>query len=130
MVLALQEVLNEFSIGWEECLAQGRFIVACVDGRGTGGQAVTLKKQTYLSLGLLESQDQIEAAEALGALPYIDASRMGIFGWSFGGYTVLMSMMRGEGTFAAGVAVAPPTDWALYDYYLYRAIYAYSEGKS
>lgn len=110
-----QEVRNKFSLGWDEYMAQEGFIVACVDGRGTGGRGSHFKKQTYLKMGLMESQDQIEAAQALAELPYVDGKRMGIFGWSFGGYTVLMSMMRGEGTFASGVAVAPPTDWALYD---------------
>lgn len=110
-----QSVMNEYSFGWEEYLAEQGFIIACVDGRGTGGRGSHFKKQTYLNMGLMECQDQIESAQALGELPYIDASRIGIFGWSFGGYTVLMSMTHGQGTFAAGVAVAPPTDWALYD---------------
>lgn len=110
-----QSVLNDFSIGWEEYLANQGFIVACVDGRGTGGRGSHFKKQTYLKMGTLECQDQIEAAQALGKLSYIDAQRIGIFGWSFGGYMVLMTMTHGKGTFAAGVAVAPPTDWALYD---------------
>lgn len=110
-----QEVMNSFSFGWEEYLAQEGFVVAAVDGRGTGGRGSDFKKVTYLQMGLLESQDQIEAAQALGKLSYIDPSRIGIFGWSFGGYTTLMAMTRGKGTFAAGVAVAPPTDWRLYD---------------
>lgn len=110
-----QSVMNRFSFGWEEYLAQEGFVVACVDGRGTGGRGSEFQKCTYLNMGLLESQDQIESARALGKLPYVDAERIGIFGWSFGGYITLMAMMRGEGTFKAGVAVAPPTDWRLYD---------------
>lgn len=110
-----QTVQNKFSFGWEEYLAQEGFVVVAVDGRGTGGRGSEFKKCTYLRMGLLETQDQIEAAQALGQLPYIDAKRIGIFGWSFGGYMTLMTMTRGKGTFAAGVAVAPPTDWRLYD---------------
>lgn len=110
-----QQVLNSFSFGWEQYLAEQGFIVACVDGRGTGNRGRDFLKCTYMKMGYLESTDQIEAAQALGELPYIDAKNIGIFGWSFGGYTVLMSMTRGNGTFQAGVAVAPPTDWRLYD---------------
>lgn len=110
-----QEVLNEYSLGWNEYLAEQGFIVACVDGRGTGARGSEFMKSTYLRMGVLESTDQIEAAQALGELPYVDEKNIGIFGWSFGGYNVLMAMTRGEGTFQAGVAVAPPTDWRLYD---------------
>lgn len=110
-----QTVMNRFEFGWEEYLAQEGFVVVAVDGRGTGGRGSEFKKCTYLQMGLLESQDQIEAAQALGQFPYIDSQRIGIFGWSFGGYTTLMTMTRGNGTFAAGVAVAPPTDWKFYD---------------
>lgn len=110
-----QTVENRFSFGWEEYLAQEGFVVVAVDGRGTGGRGSEFKKCTYLQMGILESQDQIEAAQALGKLPYVDAKRIGIFGWSFGGYMTLMTMTHGNGTFAAGVAVAPPTDWRLYD---------------
>lgn len=110
-----QSVLNSFSFGWEEYLTTQGFVVACVDGRGTGGRGSDFEKCTYLRMGVLESQDQIEAARALAKLPYVDGERIGIFGWSFGGYNVLMTMARGEGTFRAGVAVAPPYDWRLYD---------------
>ncbi|MDO5017347.1 MAG: DPP IV N-terminal domain-containing protein [Porphyromonas sp.] len=110
-----QTVMNSFSFGWEEYLAQEGFIVVAVDGRGTGGRGSEFKKCTYLQMGLLETVDQIESARALGQLPYVDAGRIGIFGWSFGGYMTLMTMTRGNGAFAAGVAVAPPTDWGLYD---------------
>lgn len=110
-----QTVENRFSFGWEEYLAQEGFVVVAVDGRGTGGRGSDFKKCTYLQMGILETQDQVEAAQSLGQLPYIDAKRIGIFGWSFGGYMTLMTMTRGQGTFAAGVAVAPPTDWGLYD---------------
>jgi dipeptidyl-peptidase-4 len=66
-------------------------------------------------MGELESKDQVEAAQALGKLPFVDKSRMAIWGWSFGGYNTLMAMSVGNGTFKAGIAVAPPTDWKYYD---------------
>lgn len=110
-----QEVLNRFSLNWEQYLAQEGFVVVSVDGRGTGGRGRDFLKCTYQQLGLLESEDQIMAAQALAELPYVDGSNIAIWGWSYGGYNVLMSMSRGQGTFKAGIAVAPPTDWRLYD---------------
>ncbi len=110
-----QQVLDQYGFDWEHYLAANGIIVACVDGRGTGARGEEFRKCTYLKMGLLESQDQIEAAHALGALPYIDGDRMAIWGWSFGGYNTLMALSRGDGTFKAGIAVAPPTDWKLYD---------------
>lgn len=110
-----QTALNAFRLDWEQALAQEGFIVVSVDGRGTGSRGRDFLKCTYLNLGLLESTDQIETAQALKKLPYVDGDNMGIWGWSFGGYTSLMCMSRGKGTFKAGIAVAPPTDWRLYD---------------
>lgn len=110
-----QEVLDKYDFGWEYYLANQGYIVACVDGRGTGARGEAWRKCTYLRLGILESDDQIAAAKSLGALPYVDASRIGIWGWSFGGYTTLMCMSRGNGVFKAGIAVAAPTDWHFYD---------------
>ena len=110
-----QSVLNSYGMGWEYALAEAGFVVTCVDGRGTGARGTEFKKCTYLRMGILERDDQVSAARSLGKLPYIDPSRIGIFGWSFGGYMTLMSLSEGSGTFAAGVAVAPPTDWRLYD---------------
>ena len=110
-----QEVLDSYSFDWEYYLAQNGIIVVCVDGRGTGARGEAFRKCTYLRMGELESQDQVEAAQALGKLPYVDAKRIAIWGWSFGGYNTLMSMSVGDGTFKAGIAVAPPTDWKYYD---------------
>ncbi|GAB6010731.1 S9 family peptidase [Viscerimonas tarda] len=109
-----QEVLDKFSVDWTACLVTQGFVVACVDGRGTGARGQDFKKCTYLNLGLKESDDQIEAATYFGTLPYIDKNRMAIWGWSYGGYNVLMSMSRGN-VFRAGVAIAPVTDWRFYD---------------
>ena len=116
-----QEVLDSWRSGfyggllWESFLAQQGYIVVCVDGRGTGSRGAEFKNCTYLELGLRESADQVETAKYLATLPYVDGSRIGIWGWSFGGYNTLMSMSSGEPVFKAGIAVAPPTDWRFYD---------------
>ena len=110
-----QQVLDQYGFDWEQYLATKGIISVCVDGRGTGARGEAFRKCTYLRMGELESRDQVEAAQALGKLPYIDKDRIAIWGWSFGGYNTLMSMSVGNGTFKAGIAVAPPTDWKYYD---------------
>ena len=116
-----QQVLDSWSAGnmggmlYEQYLAQKGFICVIVDGRGTGGRGREFEQCTYLKLGQLESHDQAQAALYLGTLPYVDKARIGIWGWSFGGFNTLMSMSEGRGVFAAGVAVAPPTSWKYYD---------------
>ena len=110
-----QEVVDRYEAGWYYALLNEGILVASVDGRGTGGRGVEFRKGTYLNLGIQESDDQAAAARYLGSLPYIDAARIGIWGWSYGGYNVLMSMSRGNGIFKAGVAIAPVTDWRFYD---------------
>lgn len=117
-----QQVINAWSTGsmgqggaFDHYLAQQGFIVACVDGRGTGGRGAEFEKVTYLKLGELEARDQVETALYLGTLPYVDKDNIGIWGWSFGGFCTLMSMSEGRGVFKAGVAVAPPTNWKFYD---------------
>lgn len=99
----------------ERYMAQEGFISVIVDGRGTGGRGAAFEKQTYLKLGQLESHDQVETAIWLGQQPYVDKDRIGIWGWSFGGFNTLMSMSEGRPVFYAGVAVAPPTSWRYYD---------------
>ena len=110
-----QEVLDQYEFDWEQYLVANGIIVVCVDGRGTGARGEAFRKCTYLRMGELESRDQVEAARALGELPYIDKERIAIWGWSFGGYNTLMALTVGEGTFKVGIAVAPPTDWRYYD---------------
>ena len=100
---------------YEQYLCQLGFICVTVDGRGTGGRGRDFEQCTYLHLGNLESHDQAEAAIYLSSLPYVDGKRIGIWGWSYGGFNTLMSMSEGRGVFAAGVAVAPPTSWRYYD---------------
>ena len=100
---------------WEHRLAEKGYIVVCVDGRGTGGRGSDFKRCTYLKLGDLESRDQVETALWLCKQPYVDASRIAIWGWSFGGFNTIMSMCEGRDVFMCGVAVAPVTDWRFYD---------------
>lgn len=103
---------------WHQYLANELdIIVASVDNRGTGGRGVDFRTVTYRQLGQLEAQDQIAAADYFGGMPYVDESRIGIWGWSYGGYMTLMSMLYGDGpaTFKMGISVAPVTDWRLYD---------------
>ena len=110
-----QQVSDRFGTGWYYALLNEDIVVASVDGRGTAARGEEFRKSTYMHLGIIESDDQIAAARYLGSLPYIDKDRIGIWGWSYGGYTVLMSMSRGNGIFRAGVAIAPVTDWRFYD---------------
>ena len=110
-----QQVLNEFSVGWEQVLAANGYIVFCCDGRGTGARGEAFRKVTYLQLGKYELADQLNAANYLKSLPYVDADRVGIWGWSFGGFMALNCLTQGNGTFKAGIAVAPVTNWRYYD---------------
>ncbi|WP_373817598.1 S9 family peptidase, partial [Porphyromonas loveana] len=110
-----QQVLDRYSFDWEHYLASKGYVTICVDGRGTGARGEEWRKCTYMQLGILESDDQIAAAKAIGRLPYVDADRIGIWGWSYGGYMTLMSLCRGNGTFKTGIAVAPVADWRFYD---------------
>lgn len=117
-----QQVVNAWKAGsmgqggaFDYYLAQQGFIVVCVDGRGTGGRGAAFEKVVYQRLGDLESKDQVETALWLGKQSFVDKERIGIWGWSYGGFNTLMSMSEGRGVFKAGVAVAPPTDWRFYD---------------
>jgi dipeptidyl-peptidase-4 len=110
-----QQVLDHWNIGWEYYLAENDYIVACVDGRGTGARGAEFHKCTYLQLGILETQDQIETAKYLGKKAYIDENRIGIWGWSYGGTITLLTMSAGENIFKAGISIAPVTDWRLYN---------------
>ena len=100
---------------WYQMLAQKGYMIVCVDNRGTGGRGADFKKVTYANLGKLETQDQIETAKHLASLPYLDKSRIGIWGWSFGGYMTLLALTKGADYFKAGIAVSPVTNWRFYD---------------
>ena len=113
-----QQVSNSWDGGnglWFNHLVQKGYIVACVDGRGTGYKGTKYKKVTYKNLGKYEIEDQIAAAKWLGNQSYIDKSRIGIFGWSYGGYMASLAMTKGADVFKAGIAVAPVTNWRYYD---------------
>ena len=100
---------------WHQMLAQQGYIVACVDGRGTGFKGAEFKKVTYLNLVKLETEDQIAAAKQLGSLPYIDEDKIGIWGWSFGGHMSTNCILKGNDVFSMAIAVAPVTSWRFYD---------------
>ncbi len=113
-----QQVTNSFgwtNYYWYQMLAQNGYIVACVDNRGTGGKGAEFKKMTYKELGKFETIDQINAAKYFGSLPYINANRIGIQGWSYGGYMSSLAITKGADVFSLAIAVAPVTNWRYYD---------------
>ncbi|RVU25741.1 S9 family peptidase [Sandaracinomonas limnophila] len=100
---------------WYQHLMDKGYLIFCVDNRGTGARGVDFKRITYKNLGKYEVQDQISAAKWIGKLPYVDASRIGIWGWSYGGYMSSNCLMQGADVFKAAIAVAPVTNWRFYD---------------
>ncbi len=112
-----QEVLDRWDYYqvWHQHLASKGYIIVSVDNRGTGARGAEFRKCTYRKLGNIETIDQIEAAKYLGSLPYVDAGRIGIWGWSFGGYLSTLCLEKGAGVFKMAVAVAPVTNWRYYD---------------
>ncbi|MDO6515642.1 S9 family peptidase [Zobellia uliginosa] len=100
---------------WHQQLASQGYVVACVDGRGTGFKGADFKKSTYLNLVKYETEDQIAAARELSKLPYIDENRTGIWGWSFGGHMATNCILKGNDVFETAIAVAPVTTWRFYD---------------
>jgi len=110
-----QEVTNRWRMDWDCYAASQGFIVVCVDGRGTGGRGTAFRDVVYKHLGQFETIDQINAAAYVASLPYADADRIGISGWSYGGYETLMSVTSSASRFGAAVAIAPVTSWRFYD---------------
>ena len=106
---------NYFNFIWFQMLAQNGYIVVSVDNRGTGARGQEFKKMTYLELGKYETIDQIEAAKFLAAKEYVDPDRIGIFGWSYGGYLSTLCLTKGAEYFNTAIAVAPVTNWRYYD---------------
>jgi len=104
-----------FNNWWYQMLAQNGYIVVSVDNRGTGARGQEFKKMTYLQLGKYETMDQIDAAKYLGKQSYVDADRIGIFGWSYGGYMSSLCLFKGADVFKSAIAVAPVTNWKWYD---------------
>jgi len=110
-----QQVKNSWSFDWYQYLAQEGYIVVCVDPRGTAARGELFRKCTYMQLGRLESDDQISAAKALAKESYIDADRIAIWGWSFGGFMSSLCLEKASDVFSAAIAVAPVTNWRYYD---------------
>ncbi len=113
-----QEVADRFPVGnywWHQMLAEKGYIIVCVDGTGTGFRGEEFRKKTYLQLGKYESDDQIAVAKNLGKLPYVDKNRIGIWGWSYGGFMSATCLMKGNDVFKAAISVAPVTNWRYYD---------------
>ena len=113
-----QQVANRWNSAndyWYQMLAQQGYIVVCIDGRGTGFKGADFKKVTQNELGKYEVEDQIEAAKQLGKLDYIDAERIGIWGWSYGGFMSSNALFKGNDVFKMAIAVAPVTSWRFYD---------------
>ncbi|MFD2572626.1 S9 family peptidase [Spirosoma soli] len=100
---------------WYQTLAQKGYIVVSVDGRGTGARGNAFRTVTYAQLGKLETEDQIASARYLKTLPYVDPTRVGIWGWSYGGYMTALCMTLGADVFKAGISIAPVTNWRFYD---------------
>jgi dipeptidyl-peptidase-4 len=113
-----QTVMNRWSGGnyfWHQLLVQKGYIVVSIDGRGTGFKGEKYKKCTYLNLGKYEIEDQIYAAKQLAKRSYVDPARIGIWGWSFGGYMAGLGLSKGNDIFKAAISVAPVTNWRYYD---------------
>ena len=113
-----QEVADRFPVGnyfWHQMLAEQGYIVVCADGTGTGFRGERFRKKTYLQLGKYESDDQIAVAKELGKLSYVDKSRIGIWGWSYGGFMSSTCILKGSDVFKMAIAVAPVTNWRYYD---------------
>jgi dipeptidyl-peptidase-4 len=112
-----QQVANRFGAvsSWHQLLAQRGFIVVSVDNTGTGFRGEEFKKKTYLQLGKLEIEDQIDAAKWIGNMPFVDKSNIGHWGWSYGGFMSALAITKGSETFSAAVSVAPVTNWRFYD---------------
>ncbi len=113
-----QQVLDSFpgaDFFWYQMLLKKGYLIYCIDNRGTGARGVAFKKITYQNLGKIEVEDQIFAAKYLGGLSHVDASRIGIWGWSYGGFMSANCLMQGASVFKAAISVAPVTNWRFYD---------------
>lgn len=117
-----QQIENRWTTDWEETLARNGYIVACCDARGTGFRGEDFKKVTYANLGHCEVEDQLSFARHLASQSFIDAERIGIYGWSYGGFMALGCSLKGDGLFKMAIAVAPVTSWRYYDS-IYTEIY-------
>ena len=110
-----QRVLDQWRKRWEYYLSHEGYIVACVDGRGTDCRGRAFRNASYMQLGQVEAYDQISAAHYLQSLPYVAADRICLCGWSYGGFQTITTMSQADSPFRCGIAIAPVTDWRLYD---------------
>ena len=110
-----QQVLNQWGVDWQQYFAMQGYVICCVDGRGTGGRGKAFQSLVYMNLGKYESIDQVAAADYMASKPWVDKNKIGIWGWSYGGYEVLMAMSQPNAKYAAGVSIAPVTSWRFYD---------------
>ncbi len=117
-----QQVADSWSLDWVDAMVDHDYIIMCVDPRGTGYRGAAFKKSTYRNLGGLETEDQISAARYAATLPYVDPARIGIYGWSYGGFMALNCALKSEGLYAMAIAVAPVTSWRYYDS-IYTEVY-------
>ncbi len=117
-----QMVADRWSLDWEDVVVESGYIVVCVDPRGTSSRGEEFKKLTYGNLGGLEVEDQISAAKHVATLPYVDAERIGIYGWSYGGFMALNCALKSDGLYSMAIAVAPVTSWRYYDS-IYTEVY-------
>ena len=117
-----QSVADRWSIDWEDAMVDLGYIVVCSDGRGTGFRGEAFKKVTYGRLGALEIEDQLSTARYMASLPWVDPDRIGIYGWSYGGFMSLGCALKGNGLFRMAIAVAPVTSWRYYDT-IYTEVY-------
>ncbi len=117
-----QQVADRWSLDWEDAMVDNGYIIISADGRGTGFRGEEFKKMTYGNLGGLEVEDQISVARYAAALPYVDPERVGIYGWSYGGFMTLNCALKSDDLFRMALAVAPVTSWRYYDT-IYTEIY-------
>ncbi len=117
-----QQVADRWSLDWEDALVEADYVVICVDGRGTGFRGEEFKKCTYGQLGRLEVEDQLSAVRYIAEQRWADSGRIGIYGWSYGGFMALSCALKGDGLFRMAIAVAPVTSWRFYDS-IYTEIY-------
>ncbi len=110
-----QEVLDQWAFGIDDYMAQEGYVIISIDPRGTGARGEAFRKVTYMQLGKYETIDQIAGAKYIGTFSWVDKDRIGIWGWSYGGFISSSCMLKGDGAFKAGVAVAPVTNWRYYD---------------
>lgn len=110
-----QQVLDVWKPDWEYFLAKEGIIVVCSDGRGTGARGKAWRALTYMNIGKLEAEDQVSTAMFMRSLPCVNTDKIGIWGWSYGGYMTICAMSEPEAVYCCGIAVAPVTDWELYD---------------